>query len=71
MPHNAFAHVRDWVFDLDNTLYPADCNLFHQIDARMTDYIVKFLGVEWPTARRIQKDYYVQYGTTLSGLMQK
>lgn len=71
MPHNAFAHVRDWVFDLDNTLYPADCNLFHQIDARMTDYIVQFLGVEWPTARRLQKDYYVQYGTTLSGLMQK
>ena len=27
-----FAHVDTWVFDLDNTLYPASCRLFDQID---------------------------------------
>ena len=34
-----FSHVEAWVFDLDNTLYPADCNLFAEIDARMGDFI--------------------------------
>ncbi|MGZ8400393.1 MAG: pyrimidine 5'-nucleotidase, partial [Methyloceanibacter sp.] len=29
---SGFDHVEAWVFDLDNTLYPADCNLFGQID---------------------------------------
>ena len=28
-------HVTDWVFDLDNTLYPARCNLFAQVDRRI------------------------------------
>ena len=27
-----FDHVEDWVFDLDNTLYPAECDLFAEID---------------------------------------
>ena len=27
-PARGFDHVEAWVFDLDNTLYPADCNLF-------------------------------------------
>ena len=30
--HDEFAHVTDWVFDLDNTLYPHHVNLFSQID---------------------------------------
>jgi len=28
-----------WVFDLDNTLYPATCDLFAEIDQRMTDFV--------------------------------
>lgn len=63
------AHVETWVFDLDNTLYPASCRLFSQIDARMTDYIRMRVGVNHGEARRLQKHYYVKYGTTLSGLM--
>ncbi|MDB5541613.1 MAG: pyrimidine 5-nucleotidase, partial [Devosia sp.] len=27
----SLSHVTDWVFDLDNTLYPRECNLFAQI----------------------------------------
>jgi putative hydrolase of the HAD superfamily len=64
-----FSHVESWVFDLDNTLYPAHCRLFSQIDARMTDYIRRATGAAHDEARRLQKDYYVRYGTTLSGLM--
>lgn len=63
------AHVGSWVFDLDNTLYPAQCRLFSQIDARMTEFIRMTTGVAHDEARRLQKHYYVKYGTTLSGMM--
>jgi putative hydrolase of the HAD superfamily len=64
-----FVRVNEWVFDLDNTLYPADSNLFAQVDQRMGGFIAEFLGVPFEQARRVQKDYYYRYGTTLSGLM--
>jgi len=63
------SHVDAWVFDLDNTLYPAECNLFREIDARMAEFIVRHVGCDQATARRMQKDFYVRYGTTMSGLM--
>lgn len=65
----AFDHVDTWIFDLDNTLYPAACNLFAQVDHRMGAYIAKYLGVPYAHARHLQKAYYRQFGTTLSGLM--
>jgi putative hydrolase of the HAD superfamily len=64
-------HVDCWVFDLDNTLYPAECRLFAQIDARMAAFIQGRLGLTEAEARRLQKDYYVRYGTTMSGLMRE
>jgi putative hydrolase of the HAD superfamily len=64
-----FGHVATWVFDLDNTLYPSECNLFAQVDQRMGAYVAKYLGVPEPYARHLQKSYYRQFGTTLSGLM--
>lgn len=66
-----FSHVESWVFDLDNTLYPADCNLFCQIDARMAAFIEDRLAISRDDARRLQKEYYVRYGTTMSGLMRE
>ncbi|MEQ1716159.1 MAG: pyrimidine 5'-nucleotidase [Hyphomicrobium sp.] len=65
----AFGHIDTWIFDLDNTLYPASCNLFAQVDHRMGAYIAKYLGVPYAHARHLQKAYYRQFGTTLSGLM--
>jgi len=58
-----------WVFDLDNTLYPASCNLFPQIEKKMTEYIARFLEVSLKQASRIRKSYYHDYGTTMSGMM--
>lgn len=58
-----------WVFDLDNTLYPASFNLFGQIDARMRAYIAELLGVDPDDAYRLQKQYFREYGTSLRGLM--
>ncbi len=62
-------HVTEWVFDLDNTLYPAECDLFAEIDTRMTDFVSRMLGLERVAARQLQKEYYARYGTTLAGLM--
>ncbi len=62
--------IEHWVFDLDNTLYPADCRLFDQIDRRMGEFISDFLGVEPKAAKDIQKRFFLNYGTTLNGLMQ-
>lgn len=58
-----------WVFDLDNTLYPAECDLFAEIDRRMTDFVARFLRMEREEARALQKQYYAEHGTTLKGLM--
>ena len=65
-----FDATTTWIFDLDNTLYPAECNLFAQVDQRMGEFIAKYLGVPFEYARHLQKSYYRQYGTTLCGLMQ-
>jgi putative hydrolase of the HAD superfamily len=66
-----FAHVTDWVFDLDNTLYPHHSNLFSQIDVRMTAYVSELLHLPRDEARKMQKELYQIYGTTLSGLMER
>jgi putative hydrolase of the HAD superfamily len=58
-----------WIFDLDNTLYSADSHFFPQMDLRMGGFIANLLGIEYDEAKVIQKNYFVKYGTTLSGLM--
>src|SRR5260370_1677673 len=65
-----FERTQVWIFDLDNTLYPAECNLFAQVDQKMGEFIARFLGVPFVYARHLQKTYYRQFGTTLAGLMQ-
>ncbi|MEQ7873650.1 pyrimidine 5'-nucleotidase [Sphingomonas sp. ASV193] len=61
--------IGDWIFDLDNCLYPSASRLFELIDQRMTAYIERLLGVDWAEARRIQKMHFHGSGTTLAGLM--
>jgi putative hydrolase of the HAD superfamily len=68
-PQAAFAHIDTWVFDLDNTLYPVECRLFEQVDRRMEAFIAERLSLAPEAARRLQKDYWKRYGTTLRGLM--
>lgn len=64
-----FNEVEYWVFDLDNTLYPPRFDLFGQIDTRMAEFIGNYLKVDEAEARRVQKEFYVDHGTTLAGLM--
>lgn len=70
-PVRSLTHVTDWVFDLDNTLYPRECNLFAQIDLLISDYMVSVTQLPYDQARSLQKSYYRDYGTTLNGLMQR
>jgi putative hydrolase of the HAD superfamily len=64
-----FTHIDTWVFDLDNTLYPHHVNLWQQVDARIGEFVGRWLKVSAAEARRIQKDYYLRYGTTMRGMM--
>jgi len=65
----AFSHVRDWIFDLDNCLYPASTELFALIDERMGAYIQRLLDCDAAEAKRVQKAHFHEHGTTLAGLM--
>lgn len=64
-----FSHIRHWVFDLDNTLYPPGVRLFDQIERRMTAWVMRELGVPQAEADRLRAEYWRLYGTTLAGLM--
>jgi|APTNR8051073442_1049403.scaffolds.fasta_scaffold16678_1 putative hydrolase of the HAD superfamily len=68
------ARLRDaetWIFDLDNTLYPAAIDLFGQIDERMRAFIAEFLGLDLDAAYALQKQYFHHYGTSMRGLMDR
>ncbi len=62
-------HIDTWIFDLDNTLYPADSRLWEQVDRRINLMAARVLGLPLDQARVVQKDYLRKYGTTLRGLM--
>jgi putative hydrolase of the HAD superfamily len=70
MVQTHFARVETWVFDLDNTLYPPEVCLFDQIEQRMTDYVMRSLGIELDHANTLRARYWREHGTTLAGLMQ-
>lgn len=64
-----FGRVEAWVFDLDNTLYPADSDLWPNIDQRITLFLMTLLGLDGLSARALQRYYYERHGTTLAGLI--
>ncbi len=66
-----FSHVTNWVFDLDNTLYPPQVRLFDQIEQRMTQYVMDTLAVPRERADYLRQYYWREYGTTLAGLMRE
>ena len=63
------AHIDSWIFDLDNTLYPADVAFFSQIVTKIENYVARYLSLEPVAALHLQKEYLTEYGTTLSGMM--
>ena len=66
-----FGHITTWVFDLDNTLYPADSGIWPRIDERITLFLVELFGIDGQSARALHKHYYSRHGTTLAGLVEE
>jgi putative hydrolase of the HAD superfamily len=64
-----FSHVDTWVFDLDNTLYPHEAEIWPQVDARITAFLAELFGLDGLSSRALQKYFYQTHGTTLKGLM--
>jgi putative hydrolase of the HAD superfamily len=67
--HFPVSDINDWIFDLDNTIYPARSNLFVRVAVRITEFVANHFEVEADEARVIQKDLFHRYGTTMRGLM--
>ena len=66
-----FKHVENWVFDLDNTLYPPKVRLFDEIEFKMTAWISNKLKISTQKADELRKRYWKTYGTSLAGLMRE
>ena len=62
-------HIDTWLFDLDNTLYPAESGFMGQVEGRMTDFVAKVSGLPREEAYVLQKKYLAEHGLTLKGLM--
>ncbi|MFK7866194.1 MAG: pyrimidine 5'-nucleotidase [Alphaproteobacteria bacterium] len=65
-----YQHVNCWIFDLDNTLYPPHFQLMSQISTKITEYIIRTLSLPEAEAKQIQRKYYLEFGTSLRGLME-
>ena len=64
-----FRSIKYWIFDLDNTLYSGDTKVFDQVDKKMSKYISDKLNVSIEEAKKIQKNYFYEYNTTLNGMI--
>ena len=61
--------IKYWLFDLDNTLYSGDTKVFDQVDKKMSSFISKKLNIDLEEAKKIQKNYFHEYNTTLNGMI--
>ncbi|MGK2906535.1 MAG: pyrimidine 5'-nucleotidase [Desulfuromonadales bacterium] len=57
------------IFDLDNTLYSAEKQLFSLIDVRINRYMTEIVGIPAPEVDALRRDYWRLYGVTLQGLI--
>lgn len=57
------------LFDLDNTLYPAERELFSLIDKRINRYMHEVVGIPVAQVDSLRRRYWRDYGVTMQGLM--
>ena len=65
----SFRSIKYWIFDLDNTLYSGKTKVFEQVDKKMSKYISDKLNISIDEAKKIQKNYFHKYNTTLNGMI--
>lgn len=63
------ANIHDWVFDLDNTLYPSPA-IYDLIGDKMTAYVARVTGLDAAEAEKLRDHYFMTYGATVVGLSQ-
>ena len=61
--------IKFWIFYLDNTLYSGKTKVFEQVDKKMSKFISEKLNVSIEEAKKIQKNYFHEYNTTLNGMI--
>ena len=66
---NKLKKIKYWLFDLDNTLYSGNTKVFDQVDKKMSLFISKKLDLSIEEAKKIQKNYFHEYNTTLNGMI--
>ena len=66
---NELKSIKFWLFDLDNTLYSGKTKVFEQVDKKMSQFISEKLNVSKEEAKKIQKNYFHEYNTTLNGMI--
>jgi len=66
---NELKKIKYWLFDLDNTLYDGATKVFDQVDKKMSKFISEKLKVSLTEAKKIQKNYFQEYNTTLNGMI--
>jgi putative hydrolase of the HAD superfamily len=69
--HKTVHEAPEWLFDLDNTLYPPENGLFGAVDGRINEFLATHLGVGGVAADELRRRYHDQYGITLVGLMEE
>ncbi|MBE0599258.1 MAG: pyrimidine 5'-nucleotidase, partial [Desulfuromonadales bacterium] len=57
------------LFDLDNTLYPPERELFSLIDQRINRYMCDVVGIPVADVDGLRRRYWADYGVTLGGLI--
>ncbi len=57
------------LFDLDNTLYPEECDLFSLIDVRINRYMEEVVAIDPTDVDDLRRRYWHDYGATLQGLV--
>lgn len=57
------------LFDLDNTLYPPERQLFSLIDVRINRYMCEVVGIPSHEVDGLRRQYWQEYGVTLQGLI--
>ena len=56
------------LLDLDGTVYPQHNGIWEEIGARMEKFMYERLALPISQIPHLRQEYYLKYGTTLSGL---
>ena len=57
------------LFDLDDTLYTNDTGLFKELGKRLTYWVAQQLTISLEASAALRYEYFVNYGTTMRGLL--